>query len=219
MSDGIPTAGGIIRGRLDEFESQAVFRLLLDALARPGVIVELPDRLVGRVPNALVPLLALLGHDTTFNIVGDESGDLTALVRHVTGGRPSPIIEATFVAVTRLGDEFNLSQVAPGTRLRPDLAAQVAISFRGRLSSTVSDERSVAHRVCITLSGPGVPDERRIFLEGEVSELLDVFESRRSTPEAGVDVWIFDAVGNIVGVPRTTHLEVVDTFVRHTGGN
>lgn len=58
--------------------AQAVFRAVLDVLARPGTVGRLPsaadEPLAGHVPAALLPLLALADLSTPACVVGDDRG-------------------------------------------------------------------------------------------------------------------------------------------------
>jgi hypothetical protein len=60
------------RARLTPFESQHVFRVLLDALARPGRIAAFDPSLGDRVPPALLGLLALADVDVSISVTGGE---------------------------------------------------------------------------------------------------------------------------------------------------
>jgi len=63
--------------------------------------------------------------------------------------------------------------------------------------------------VTLALSGPGIYGLATLGVEGlSVSEVKTIRESRSEYPR-GVDVYLVDETGLVVGLPRSTQLEVV----------
>ena len=71
------------------FGAQAMFRRLLEATARPGLVVSLADvPLVvppARLRPACVLLLALMDREVTFSVVGPEAETVREYLRFNTG--------------------------------------------------------------------------------------------------------------------------------------
>ena len=71
-------------------ESQAVFRLLLESVSRPGTVLRFPSELVKRIPAVEIPLLALLGYNTPFALIGADSSREVLISRVTSGVISSP---------------------------------------------------------------------------------------------------------------------------------
>ena len=83
---------------LDVYESQEVFRTLLDALSQPGTIHHLPQTVAQRFVPALAPLAALVSHDVPFSICGGESAASSIAVERATFGRSVDPDFSVFIA-------------------------------------------------------------------------------------------------------------------------
>src|SRR5687767_2335776 len=86
------------------FGAQATFRVLLDAMARPGTIRRLPAADPTSPLAAARPLMALLqtllDHEVGFAVVSASEHDAERLTAHLfetTGGRAVPVEEADYV--------------------------------------------------------------------------------------------------------------------------
>jgi alpha-D-ribose 1-methylphosphonate 5-triphosphate synthase subunit PhnH len=184
----------------DVHESQALFRLLLDSLSRPGSIFELPQWVGTRTIPALVPLIALVSHDVPFAIVGASDTGLDEAIARATAGRLAPVRDAAYVAL--LGPaSSDLSEIKMGSPQRPDHAAQVGLQVNGSMA------QSAAADATFSLRGPGVAGVRHVRFEGDTDSvrLLDsVLAVRPAQPPCGFDLWIFDTSGHVIGVPRTS---------------
>jgi len=185
------------RARLEGDRSTAVFRVLLDTLARPGRIGHLPAGcLVEGLPPALSLPLALADLGCGFWIHGldDEPQRkyLTDVVRATTGARLVPPHEATLV-VSLDSDPSVLYRLHPGTPEAPESAARLAVQV---------DHLDRGEPVL--LRGPGVAGASivRVGLGRPFVEGLQ----HRNRPPAGIDTWVFDRHGRVVALPRSTRL-------------
>ncbi len=196
---------------VDHHESQELFRLLLKALSRPGMILRLPDWVTARTIPALTPIIALVSHDVPFSLVGSTIDGLDEALARATAGRLVPVAEAGFVAVLT-GGPSEMAHVRVGTPERPDHGCQVGVQLQGQLivtsfASGVPSDSAVAS---ITLRGPGVAESTSIGYAAnidEVERLGSILSTRRSAPPCGFDMWLFDPHGRVVGVPRTSHVD------------
>jgi alpha-D-ribose 1-methylphosphonate 5-triphosphate synthase subunit PhnH len=124
--------------------AQAVFRATLDALARPGTVRRLPaakaEPLAGRVPAALLPLLALADLSTPACVVGHpaeadgDAGGRTSwdeIVRVATSAPRAALADARLVAALRplRGDE--LGSLRTGTAATPEDGALACLAVSG----------------------------------------------------------------------------------------
>jgi len=178
-------------------ESQRVFRRLLDATARPGVLFALPQ--TGGEPETAV-LRALLDHEVSFGVVGGSEEEAYR-IRLSTGASPVSPGEADFVLVRGGDSKGEVAKMRRGTLEEPHLGA-TAIYAVERLS--------VRGSVTLVLSGPGVSGTRTLGAEGLASsELVHLRESRADYP-MGVDVYLVDRAGLVAALPRST--EVVEVY-------
>src|SRR5262249_27666756 len=132
------------------FDTQATFRVLLQALARPGRVLDLP------VPAADAPwhawvvatLLTLLDSETPFAVVGVDSHlEVERFVRHRTVSPLAAVEAADFVATDAAVLDAGLAQrLNAGTLEFPDTGSTLLVTLDSL------GERGTAY----TLHGPGV---------------------------------------------------------------
>jgi hypothetical protein len=63
--------------------------------------------------------------------------------------------------------------------------------------------------VVLQLRGPGVDGTRRVLVEGAGRELFEALSGANSAFPVGIDTWLVDKEGRLVGLPRSTTIEVV----------
>lgn len=202
--------------RLDSLESQAVFTVMLEAIARPGLLCSLPDDIVGRLPSVLAPLLVLADVETTVHIVEAASFTWQDAVTSSTGARSTRVEEADLIAIPAESAEHIASILGlarPGTAFSPESAARLVIGVRD-----IRSHVSASHAdVTLVLRGPGIEDERVVCIDGVTEADLGTWARSRSRFPAGVDVWFATEGGRIVGVPRSTHVDIVATWSPQEG--
>jgi len=180
------------------FDSQRVFRCLLRATARPGELVALPK---AAVPPAEAVLLTLVDHEVSFCAVGEGAREFEERLSLRAGARVSSPREADFAFM--LGEDRRgfLPLLKRGTLEEPASGATAVYAVR-RLSMSRS--------ICtVRVSGPGVPGERLLGVEGLADPELGEIVKTRSGYPLGVDVYLVDDRGMVVGLPRSARLEVV----------
>jgi len=184
---------------LDLHESQNVFRLLLDALSQPGKIFHLPAELVTRIPVVEIPLLALLGYDTPFALVGADISR-EQLVARATSGRISDPSVAGYLGVRDSRSELLPMGFFLGTPMRPDTAAQVSVQVSGIF--TAATEATAT----LLVSGPGVESVNHVRCDGAATGELEFLLRRDWTAPRGLDMWIIGVDGSFIGIPRTSRV-------------
>lgn len=178
------------------FDSQRVFRCVLQATAHPGKLFALPP--TGAVPwEALA--LALLDHEVTYCVAGAESREGGDRVARLTGSRISPLPDAD-LAVFPGDSGGNVLDLGRGTLERPEAGATAIYAV---------DHLSNAGPLTLKLSGPGVPGERTLGVDGLSAEEAAAIRASRAGYPLGVDVYLVDGAGQLAGLPRSTRLEVV----------
>jgi alpha-D-ribose 1-methylphosphonate 5-triphosphate synthase subunit PhnH len=193
------TANELSARFLNVHESQAVFRLLLDSLSRPGEVFHLPAELVGRIPPVEIPLLAVLGYDTPFSVI---DGDATCeqLISRATSGRIVPYDEAAYICVLNPLNSLLPLGFSLGTALRPDFAAQVVVQISG-IFTAATEETST-----FVISGPGVETVNHVACTGVQEGQLNFLLQRIWSAPRGTDLWLVGVDGSLVGVPRTSEV-------------
>jgi len=184
---------------LDLHESQNVFRLLLDALSQPGKIFHLPAELVTRIPVVEIPLLALLGYDTPFALVGADISR-EQLVARATSGRISDPSVAGYLGVCDSRSELLPMGFSLGTPMRPDAAAQVSVQVSGIFTAATESTAT------LLISGPGVESVNHVMCDGAASGELEFLLRRDWTAPRGLDMWIVGVDGSFIGIPRTSRI-------------
>lgn len=193
-------AAALPRGFADPvLDSQAVFRAVLNALARPGVAVALP--LVVDPPAPLTPELAALAltlADSDAPLWLDErlAAD-AAIARFLRFHTGAPIAEApddaAFALITAGETLPPLDTFATGTDEYPDQSTTLVIA--------VDD---LHEGVPLRLSGPGIPDQAILHTALPVVFSDRLRANHRLFPR-GVDCLLVSR-GEIVGLPRSTRV-------------
>jgi alpha-D-ribose 1-methylphosphonate 5-triphosphate synthase subunit PhnH len=199
-------SAGAVTDRLSPLTSQAVFRVLLESLARPGRVLALPavggglGTEAGRgVGPGIVPLaLAVIGSKVA--VAGAPSW--RARICRATGAEPADLAEASLVAIYGAADAETVSRLRRGSAAVPEDGAKVGLAC-GVLTEGGPGETTVE------LSGPGVPGRTRLGVDGVGREVFDALRAANAMFPAGVDVWLVDERGRVAGLPRSAHQAVI----------
>ncbi|MBP2371801.1 phosphonate C-P lyase system protein PhnH [Pseudonocardia parietis] len=170
--------------------AQPVFRAVLDALARPGILTRLPAG--GAVPPALLPVLGLADLDTPVAILSDE--DWSDPVGTATGAPITGPAQARFVAALRSPAADEVAGFPVGSAASPEAGALVSLAVP---ELTGGPQR--------TLRGPGIPQCRAVAPRG-VGPQVWAARAGAAFP-AGFDLLLVDPDGRVLGIPRSTRIE------------
>ena len=178
-------------------EEQATFRVLLDAMARPGTIHSLPPRRVedGEWGGAFLVLQALLDHEVTFHVLSEQSMPHEQLLRR-TGARSAPLGQADFVLTRGGGAVAAIEEAREGGFEEPERAATVIL-----LTDSLGGDG-----VALTLSGPGIESTSLLTVENVPVAAFEALRGRTVTFPQGVDVILVDTAGQVASVPRSTRI-------------
>lgn len=181
--------------------SQAVFRAALDALARPGRIVDLPHDAQtppqGHAASAAL-LLALLDPDCSLWLSPSLAGtDAAAWLRFHTGCALVDDPAAARFAWIAEGDERPaLERFAQGSDTYPDQSA-----------TCVFDVQSLSAHAGWTLRGPGIERETRLAVAGRhAAGFAAQWRANHASFPRGIDAYLATP-GQIVGLPRSTRID------------
>lgn len=178
--------------------SQATFRTVLDAMASPGSVHELPLEVQGPAP--LMPastalLLALADLDTPVWLSEAASSEaVRAYLRFHCG---CPLVEntsdAAFALVTHAA-ELDLTSFAQGTMEYPDRSATLFVQV---------ESLEGGPEYCLT--GPGIRDTASLRATGLPDDFAQRWRRNGAAFPLGVDL-ILCCGNRIVALPRTTQV-------------
>ncbi|MHB9102546.1 MAG: phosphonate C-P lyase system protein PhnH [Sulfuricella sp.] len=171
---------------------QALFREMLEAMARPGTVRDLAHPLEGA--NALRGLLTTLMDGST--TLADPHGLVHDADRVLLQAALDMPERARFVAVS--GERAPDFQPALGTLASPELGATLVI--------VVTDLS--AGSLTLDLTGPGVESARRLACAGLHPDWIAAREEWNADFPLGVDLILVDKT-KLVAMPRTTRINVL----------
>ena len=180
--------------------SQAVFRCVMDALARPGSIQAIADVASAPplfMPAAAVVALTLFDHDTPIWLdrrFGAES-DIASWLRFQTGAPLTGDASLAAFALIYSGAALpDLESFASGTPEYPDRSTMMLVQV-----DTLSEGAE------LILSGPGIRGTSSLRAGALPSDFLRRMQANRALFPRGVDLLL--VCGNeLVALPRSTHV-------------
>jgi len=180
------------------FTSQQIYRLLLDAMARPGRVVALPKLRISPPEGLSRPMaglvFTLLDQETAFAVLPDHQPWSSYLCLN-TGSRQAAVSEAEFIIIDGRIDLPELLEVNRGNLLFPDRGATLMV-----MVSAVGDEGADTR---LTLEGPGIPGTRALSLCGLHPGNLERVQTLNREFPLGVDLVITDHRNALVCIPRS----------------
>ncbi len=176
-----------------EILSHAVYRPLLQAMARPGTVQLLPE--AARQEPVLHLLAALADEQVSLHVRGDEP--LARALARETGCRLAPLEQADFVLFPEARSEGLLARAKRGTPEYPDAGATVLFPVRSLAPG------GGRHR----LRGPGIAGEALPLVEGLDPGEWRLLREANALYPLGVDAVFVDDAGRVLCVPRSTRIE------------
>jgi alpha-D-ribose 1-methylphosphonate 5-triphosphate synthase subunit PhnH len=186
-------------------DMQAVFRTLLDALARPGRIgvIETALPAADATPGAqraglaaFASLLALCDYATPVWLAQPDAALAAALRFHAGAPLTDVPSEAAFAYVHDAAALPPLDTLASGTPESPEQSATVFV----RVASLTGGAR-------VTLRGPGIEDAHTIAPVGLPERFWQERAALAPLFPCGIDFYLVCG-DRLVGLPRTTHGEM-----------
>lgn len=181
------------------FDSQAVFRSLMDGMARPGTVQSITSEIgqpspLGKAAGAVA--LALCDADTPVWLqpcfakasVADWIGF------HTGAPLAQEKSEARFVFLQAASGLYSFDLFASGTQEYPDRSATIVIEVS-----------SIGKGSDLVLRGPGIKEQRTVSVAGLPDVFDEIWKGNRSIFPRGVDV-ILTAGDRLLCLPRTTRI-------------
>jgi len=201
-------------------DSQRIFRCILDAMARPGSILELSDiNITPPVANRypLLLLMTLLDHEVSFCVPGhgdaneNENENRQAVAEYLrsnTGSKESGIGDADFILVCGGFSHGSIRETKQGTLEYPDESATVIYDIVSIRDVKHEGSEDGDGDMLLEFSGPGIAGRCMIGISGmERAEIEDIL-AVRDYP-LGIDAILSDRDGKIVCIPRSTSVRVM----------
>ncbi|MFT6558927.1 phosphonate C-P lyase system protein PhnH [Sneathiella sp.] len=183
------------------FSSNRIFRDVLEALSRPGIVVTAPENLECPAPinrSATGVLLALADMDTPVWFSPDIRNQ--QIEQHFQFHTGCPLTkqasEASFAVTHASSDLSFLKSLNTGTPENPHLSATLIVMVDGFNGSTP-----------LSLSGPGIQTKHQLSLHPHPQALIQWAQTNQRLFPCGVDV-IFASDTSLAALPRSTQIEV-----------
>jgi alpha-D-ribose 1-methylphosphonate 5-triphosphate synthase subunit PhnH len=181
------------------FQSQAIFRRIMRAMATPGTIVDIGLALVPPAPlapAAAAALLTLADYETPLWIAPSfaaTSGRAVAdyLVFHTGAPLARSPDKAAFALVDLVADELRLDDFACGSAEYPD-----------RSTTIVAQGAAFDEGAALRLIGPGVNGAAELRARPLPHDFIEQWAANRAGFPLGVDL-ILASDGELVGLPRS----------------
>ncbi|MCL1885687.1 MAG: phosphonate C-P lyase system protein PhnH [Dehalococcoidia bacterium] len=180
------------------FDSQKVFRLILEAMSNPARVVgtkEFADKLFGEYPAFLAVAMTLLDNESCFNVCGNQL--LSDEIASLTLAKRTPMESADFVFVCTANDMEPVIQKAKcGTLSDPHKSATVVIQNDGQ-------------PVCqMALAGPGINGCTVVRMTQVVKDALAFRDMQNYEYPQGIDLLFISDDGGLFSIPRLIQMEV-----------
>jgi len=183
------------------FGAQSAFRLLMDAMANPGRVVDLGAGVRGPAPldNAAATVLAALAdYDTPVWFEDEAAGDAAAWLGFHTGATRVFDPSACVFAVLSAGSNVQGWAVLPtGTSSYPDRSATLILPVGGFEGG-----------MALALHGPGIESEVVLAPVGLPAGFFAAMDANRAAFPLGFDLLLVCG-GHLAALPRTTRIAEV----------
>lgn len=181
------------------FDSQRVFRGVLDALSRPGRIVDL-----GAPAQAPDPLMA--GTAAILATLADDTTPVWLDAAASVGAAPAWVGFQTGVPIASGPADAVLAVVADGAAL-PDFAdfPLGTAEYPDRSATIVLQVAALEGGPALVLAGPGIKDAAVVAPEGLPAGFVARMKTNRALFPRGVDLFLV-AGSRVVGLPRSVRV-------------
>ncbi|WP_295219373.1 phosphonate C-P lyase system protein PhnH [Ruminococcus sp.] len=174
------------------FDTQAVFRKLLEGMSNPGRTVSIAlqtNKMFGEHSAFLALGMTLLDNEVSFSVCGNET--LREELQLVTLSEEKNICEADYIFVTS-AQTFSaiLAQAKCGTLVDPHHSATLIIRDNGEPKQT------------ILLYGPGIDGTMEFVCSEMMQQAIALRDRQEYEYPMGVDLIFVTDNGNVTCIPR-----------------
>ncbi|MDR1070625.1 MAG: phosphonate C-P lyase system protein PhnH [Gracilibacteraceae bacterium] len=179
------------------FDSQRVFRLILEAVSNPARTVgigEYAAKLSGVRPAMLAVAMTLLDNEVSFNTCGNDA--LSGEIASLTLAKKGEIETADFVFVSHLDDiKDAIENMKCGTLSDPHRSATAIIRNEGVPS------------VPMKVSGPGIEGRVTVHVTRTAVYAAALRDGQNYEYPCGIDMFFLSDNGELLAIPRLTRME------------
>ncbi|TCN21214.1 phosphonate C-P lyase system protein PhnH [Mesobacillus foraminis] len=184
---------------------QSVYRKVVNATSRPGMISNLSDEAlsVENIPvqcaaSIWVLALTLLDQEVTFKVYSAQAEKASRAINQLTYAKPVEINEADFIFVLSDAEEGSLEEAIElgkhGTLMNPHNSATIIV-----------EAENVNDGVELLLSGPGIQTSTSVNVCLTGDWIASRNQKNREYP-LGIDLMIIDKEHQLLSLPRTTQI-------------
>ena len=177
------------------FDSQKVFRLILEAFSQPVRMVSIQEyasRLYGEHSSMLALAVVLLDNEVSFNT--GENRQLSDEIVSLTHAKRTLAEEADFVLVCNAEDiETVIGNVKSGTLVDPHKSATIVIR-------DVQEPTTTLHK--LTFSGPGINGAVTTWVTQTVLDTIVQRDAQYFEYPQGIDLLFVTDEGGLLAIPR-----------------
>lgn len=194
------------------FDSQKIFRSLMDGMSRPGKVIKLGSHSFTLFPDGFNPfvlsvLKTLCDNNVSVAIGRADTAEWHRYLEINTGAVACQLNESDYVVFQGEKYDEDFSLLNPGSVEFPEDSATAVISVT---HITAAQKTSCQDPYCyIRMAGPGIKDKNFVGVLDLDWKYINTFSETNAIFPLGIDVILVDQEGNIVCIPRTTKVEVV----------
>ncbi|MFZ7134216.1 MAG: phosphonate C-P lyase system protein PhnH [Eubacteriales bacterium] len=183
------------------FDSQKIFRLIMEALSNPGRIVcidECKDRLYGDHKELLAIGVTFLDNEVSFNTCGNQ--ELSQEIISMTLSKEELISQADYIFISENKPEAAVLVVTGakcGTLKDPHQSATI-----------ITGVKNLEGHPNAVISGPGVNGHKEVFLTQFMKQMIETRDNMFYEYPTGIDFIFIDSQGSLTAIPRKIKVEV-----------
>lgn len=188
------------------FDTQTAFRSIMQALARPGQLQKLDAMKKLNPPKPLNAATACIGltlmsQDSLFHVEEQQFPQGKEYFSVNTSARFCEISEAAFLYIQGQDSTATIAKAHTGLLEYPETSATVIIDVMAM------SEEPMADALALNMQGPGVLDEKTVFIKGINPEILGMIQAKNGEYPLGIDVFMTDKKNQVLGIPRTNQFK------------
>lgn len=183
-----------------EHQAQDVFRVLLDCMAQPGKVGQLPVTHpdASDDDNLIAVLESLVDPEVAVWVCPGLAERIGQILFSRTRVRQAQLSQADYLAADRAGLPAAISGARVGTIEYPDEGATLIVSCNSLADGPVE----------LTLSGPGVSGTGQLRVAGVPGGEFQALAERNSDFPLGLDLILVSWDGMVACIPRSTQIRV-----------
>jgi alpha-D-ribose 1-methylphosphonate 5-triphosphate synthase subunit PhnH len=185
-------------------DSQSIYRTLLAAAGRPGTLHWVQGTNATEEQHHLFFQITtcLIDHEVTFSLTDHWREVMGRQIAQLTGSRLVDWDQADFVIVNGGSSRGRIQKAQRGSLAYPDRGATVVYCIEDE------DKIDPINNSRVRLSGPGIQHPMPPQLEGLTVEEYRLLREVNSSYPLGVDAFVIKGNHSIMGLPRSTRIEV-----------